>query len=427
MGHLRMANILQDILEGEEDVEIVKYAGSELLGQSGVDIIVKLWNGLIRRNLIRTVDVLVNFFIRIFVLPFIEVSQTVPFYEKLDEIKPDIIISTADGFNKVLGTYASENKIPFYIVITEISTFLDLVNPHATHITYFNETPEAIRNYDFDLTYFSYSLNKTTRFYQKVEYILKYYKDFVLKAYENSIFRNPDRELEQLNNARCRVIGPLAEKKHFTVKNVDEIKEKYNIPKDRDNVVVVSGSIGGKFLVQMAKALTKRYNKPLNLLVMCGRDKKTYEKMVNFKNTNEMINIIPYEYTNNFDEFIAVADCLIVRPSAGIFIESVLGMAPILTFDLVTSNDRGSLTMIEKYKLGEICKSKKELIPALEKILINKEVYKKNIERLQNMYARTYDEKKQLLRQIIFDNEFVDYEEKGSLHIESPLESSISH
>lgn len=418
MGHLRMANILEDILKTEGEVEVIKYAGSEILGSSDMDIIVNLWNFLIKKNLIRTADILLNFIIRITGAPILEAINTPTFMQRIDEINPDIIICTADGYNKVLGTYAKERKIPFYIVITEVSVFIDLVNPYATHICYFNETGEAIRNYDFDMTYFSYKLNKESTLFERIQYVLKFYNDYILHAYKNSIYRNPDKYLTRNNDAKYEVIGPLAERKHFSRKNVKSIKEKYGIPSSRDTVLIASGSIGGKFLMEMTDIICKGYEKPLNLLVMCGRDKITYEKMKTFKNKNSLINIIPFGYTDRFDEFLAASDCLIARPSAGIFIESLLNGTPEITFSTATSNDKGALTMIEKYKMGEVCDSKKELLSKLNKILENKEEYKSNIERLLFKYTQTYEDKKSLIRSIILEGHSAQYEDDREIESE---------
>jgi hypothetical protein len=272
-------------------------------------------------------------------------------------MNPDIIISTADCFNKMLGTYAKEKGIPFYIFITEISLFIDLVNPYATHLCYFSETGEAIQNYDFNKTYFSFKLNKETTLIEKIQYVLGYYKDFVFQGYKNSIFRNPDRKLEKLNDARFKLIGPLAEQKHFSEKDIEAIKEKYGLNNGRDNVILASGSIGGEFLSQMVDLICNKYNKPLNLIVICGRDDRTFNKINKYmvSNFNSNINIMPFKYIQSFDEVLAAADCVIGRPSAGIFIESILSKTPEITFRKATSNDRGTLTMIEKYSIGKVC------------------------------------------------------------------------
>lgn len=404
MGHLRMANILKDMLDGE-DVEILVKAGSDIQQTNDVYTVVKLWNYFIKKNLIRACDVIVNFALRMLVLPFMEANQDEVFIQKLDMIRPDIIVSTADGFNKAIGAYTSVRNIPFYIFITEISTFSDLVNPFATHICYFDETPEAIRSYDFDNAYFSYRMDEETTFPEKVKYVLRAYNDFVIHGRSNSIYRNPNRKLVRMNNAKCEVIGPLAEKKHFIPKNHDEMIKKLQLPEGRDNVIIVSGSIGGKFLLEMVKKIAATCTRPVNLLVMCARDREVYDRVIQYKKTNgnDMINIIPYEYINNFDEFLAAADCLIARPSAGIFIESLLNRTPMITFEVATSNDKGTLTMINKYEIGEICRSKKDVAASMEKLLANKEQYKENISKLLSKYYETYEEKEAALRSIILD------------------------
>jgi UDP-N-acetylglucosamine:LPS N-acetylglucosamine transferase len=426
MGHLRMANILEESLE-DKDIEIIKYAGSELIGDTSINTVVSLWNFFIKKNFIKTVDILLNFIFRIFIMPFVEVGNTQKFYNRLEEIKPDIIVSTADGFNKVLGTYAKENGIPFYIFITEISLFIDLVNPYATHICYFDETGEAIRNYNFNHTYFSYDLNKTTTMFEKAAYVLHYYKDFVVQGYKNSIFRNPNTSLEKLNSGKYRVLGPLAERKHFKQKNVDEIKEKYGFNNGYKTVVLASGSIGGRFLYEMVQLIFNEYKTNINLVVVCGKDEEMYNKLKNFQGISLNVNLMPFRYIENFDEVLAAADCIIGRPSAGIFIESILNRTPEITFRKATSNDKGTLTMIEKYKIGKVVDSNIEVIAALEEILLNKELYQRNLLKLTSKCCGTYEEKIELLRDIILNEKNHSYEFKGDFDRKISFNESLSN
>lgn len=428
MGHFRMASILEDMLKGE-DVEVIKCAGSEMINDNSLNVVIKLWNYCIKKNLIKTVDLLLNFIVRIFILPFIEVNSTEPYYKKLEEINPDIIICTADGFNRAIGTYAKEKGIPFYIFITEVSIFIDLVNPYATHLCYFNETGDAIRSYDFSDTYYSYELNPSTTLLNKVKYILKYYKDFVVFGYKNSIFRNPDRDLEQLNNAKFEVVGPLAEKKHFRIKDNEElieIKEKFGLNNGKDIVILASGSIGGKMLTETLQVILKTSNRSMNLVVICGRDEDTYNKLVNLSFDNTKINLMPFKFIENFDELLSAADCIIGRPSAGIFIESILNKTPEITFKTATSNDIGTLTMIEKYDLGKVVENKKEVVEALEDILSNKESYRVNIEKLLNNYCKTYEDKRDLLKDIILNQRAYNYIENEDFDAEVGLNTPLS-
>lgn len=417
MGHLRMANILEDMLRGEE-VEIIKYSGSDIAGSSDVDFIVYLWNFLIRKNLIKIADILMNFIIRILGVPILEVLNTKDFMNRLEDINPDIIICTADGYNKVLGTYSKEKKIPFFIFLTEVSVFIDIVNPYATHICYFSETGEAIRSYDFSSTYFSYNLDRKSTVFEKIQYVLKFYKEYVLLAYKNSIYRNPESLLEENNYAKYEVIGPLAEKKHFDKKDAKAIRKELGIPEDVDTILIASGSIGGKLIIKIIKFICENYNKQLNILAMCGNDSVTYNRLKVFKNTNTMINIFLYEYTDRFDKFIAASDCIIARASAGIFIESLLNRVPEITFRKVTSNDKGAITMIEKYGLGEVCDGVDEIILKLVKVLENKKLYRNNIDRLLLKYSKTYDDKKKLIRSIILEGNYSNYNDNAEVAVD---------
>ncbi len=417
MGHLRMAGILEDMLKGD-DIIIEKYAASEIVGSSDIDLIVNTWNYCIKKNWIRFVDILLNFLTRLFVLPVLDVAEGITLQKKLEEIKPDIIICTADGYNKSIGTYAAQKGIPFYIFITEISIFIDLVNPYARHICYFDETVEAIRNYNFDLTYYSYHVDHTMNLFHKITYVLNFYNDFITHSFKNSIYRNPENKLIKNNHAKCHVIGPLAEKRHFDYKDMEALKLKYELPKNRENIMVVSGSIGGRFLLSITKRLIRECNRPINLLVMCGRDKKIYDKLRLLKTQNSNINIIPFGYINHFDEILAISDCLIARPSAGIFIESLLNTTPMITFDKVTSNDKGTLTMIKKYGIGEVCEDEDALAAAMEKILKSKDVYQSNIHTLRQMYCFTYEEKEKLIREVILENNSVAYGEEKSIFMD---------
>ncbi|MFL0268443.1 glycosyltransferase [Candidatus Clostridium radicumherbarum] len=429
MGHFRMASILEDMLKGE-DVEIIIRCGSEMINDNSLNFVVKFWNYCIKNNFIRTVDFLLNFFVRIFILPFMEITSTEPYYKKLEEINPDIVICTADGFNRAIGTYAKEKNIPFYIFITEVSIFIDLVNPYATHLCYFNETGDAIRSYDFNNTYYSYELTPSATIMDKIKYVLKYYKDFVVFGYKNSIFRNPNRDLAQLNNAKYEVIGPLAEKKHFRIKNQEEIikiKEEFGLNNGKEIVVLASGSIGGKFLIEILKVIIKSSSKPMNLVVICGKDEVTYQELVNYSYNNENIKLVPLKFINNFDELLSAADCIIGRPSAGIFIESLVNRTPEITFRTATSNDLGTLTMIEKYELGRVVENKKEIVEALEDILNNKENYLTNMEMLLNSYCKTYDDKKELLKEIILNQRTFNYEVSEDYDADLGLNTPLSH
>jgi hypothetical protein len=134
---------------------------------------------------------------------------------------------------------------------------------------------------------------------------------------------------------------------------------------------------------------------------MCGNDNKAYERLANWEVKNPRLNIMPFAYTADFDEFLELADCAIIRPSAGVFTESLIKRTPVLTFKLASTNDRGSLTMINKYRLGEVCGHYRDLGRVLNTILDHKEFYRENIDKLLSQYPCDWDEQCAVLKQII--------------------------
>lgn len=401
MGHLRMAKIVERSLQSEPGLVIVNQAGSELFGLNDVKIIDRLWNFCIRKNWIRFTDIFINFILRLLFTPLDEVAEIQSIHQKLAIINPDIIICTADLWNHVLGSYASEHKIPFFVMITEISVFMDLVNPYATHLCYFQETVNAIHSFNFKTAYFSTVLHHTMSFPEKLAYVAKYYHDYVFNILNNSINRDINRNYMAKNQAPVRITGPMAEQKHYLPQNSREIREKLGIDPDIPMVLLLSGSIGGGILFGILKSICQTYQGPLNICAMCGNDQKTYHKIKRFRSGQAAVKVIPYQYQENIEEFLAGSDCVIARPSAGIFIESLLHRIPMVAYGNVTSNDRGTPEIISKYATGEICTVKTDLTPVLHKVLDNKAAYQKKIEQLLALYTIDFETQEHKLKDTI--------------------------
>jgi len=244
-GHRRVAEILESTLANKQGVLVSSHAGRDFFDAGFVNVINGLWNYLIGRNWTWLADVAINFVLRIFIVPVAEVLSTKPSLQKLDELSPDLIICTADGYSRVLGTYSREKNIPFYLVITDVSIFSDLVNPAATHICYFPETVGAVRSFSFESTYFAAALDRDSNLWDRVRYVLRMYLEHAVLWYRNPIYRNVDVEHPELNQARCVSVGPIVEPAHYEEKDQAAMRDKHDIPADVPCVVVVSGGIGG--------------------------------------------------------------------------------------------------------------------------------------------------------------------------------------
>lgn len=370
-GHQERARILKEILSAEFDGEVVVLAGSELLGSDSVDCIIALWNILLKWNMCRTVDLVVNFLVRLIPLPIIEVMNIGRFMDKLDALRPDVIVCTADGFNKSLGQYAARTGTHFYAVLTEISVFLDVVSRNATHFVYFSETADALRSFDVTKAYFAHDIDKGDGVWRKLSYILHYWLDYWPIRLGNRLYHDLRTSCLPQNDVSCIVIGPLVDKRHFQGKHRSELVRQLGLPPTPVTLLIASGSIGGRYVKRIVDLISRHFGHGTSIIVLCGHDLRMIEYLQVRARDLKTACLTAVGFVENVDEYMAVSDCVIARPSAGILVEALVNRTPLITFGRATTNDIGSVQLIEKYSMGEICDSEANLVTALKLSLIH--------------------------------------------------------
>ncbi len=399
-GHQRVTRILETILGEVENYHVVSYAASELFDDPTIKMINKLWSYLLRQNWITLADTLINFFLRIWVIPIVEVMQTGQYLDKLAKISPDIIICTGDGVSKVLGTYAREKSIPFYLVITDTSIFIDLVNPGAMHICYFPETINAIRSFSFESPYFAIQLDRTTSTWDKIKYVLKMYKKYILLTNRNSIYRNIDQKYSARNAADGVAIGPLVEPIYYEPQNKEAVRQKFGIDLQSPCLLVISGSIGGAYLSQVVRTF-QEYNTALTILVVCGQDQAAYQKVGSIKDRHSNIKVIPFGFVDYLNELYAATDVVVARPSAGVLLETLMSHIPLITSARATANDMGSVELISRYQLGEVYHELRDIPHLFTHISDHYPQYINNISNFLAQYPTDFGSLKKQIKGII--------------------------
>lgn len=405
MGHEVMANIIAAHLSHHPHIKIIQKAGSDLIKDPLVDLIVNAWNFLIRHDLIFLADVLVNYLLRLILLLLATITTTSQLHNKLDEISPDIIICTADGFAKSLGDWATEQKIPIFIIVMDLAVFYDVVHPKATHLCYFPETLNALQSFSLEQTYWSKCLTRASNLGDKTEFVFGYLRDFIFSFPQNNIdniYRNINNKYETKNNIRCEVIGPICEEKHYISHNWKKLREQLKIPIDRPCILMVSGSIGGAGIKKYITVLQEFFQKNLTIIAVCGRDEKLQAKVSKMANQNSHIQVHSLGFVDNLHQWMSAVDVILARPSAGVFRESLLARTPLLLPRRATANDLGTVIFVEKYQIGESFTDNHELTQKLNYILeVGKDRYRTKIDTLLSPYPSTFDECGEMIRDLI--------------------------
>ncbi len=406
MGHEVMANILANEILQDSHFEIIKYTITELLQDPLSELLTKTWvsawNFLIGHNWINVADILINYLMRFILLPIGEVSSVTAMHQILDQIAPDILICTADTAGKSLGSWAKEKQIPFFLVITDLAIFIDLVSPNATHICYFHETVNAVQSFPFTLTYWGNELTRSSKLSDQIRFIGKYLYDFVICYRQNRIYRNIDRDYQPKNQARCEVIGPLREAKHFEIREQKKLRDRFELSPTDSCILIISGSFGGNFCTKYLKYLQSLFLDSLVIIVACGRDEKLRVKIEEIAEKKPNGKVRSLGFVDNLHEWMSAVDIIVARPSAGVLLEAMLARTPLLLTRQAAANDRGTISFVEKYQLGECFTNRQDLKLKMKHLLEEKEQYQNRINALLKKYPSTFEEQRVTLCSILW-------------------------
>ncbi|MBL1177007.1 MAG: hypothetical protein FWK01_18270 [Pantanalinema sp. GBBB05] len=408
MGHEVMATILAEQILPNAEVEIVKSTITELLQDPFSEWLTKTWvaawNFFMRHNWSNVADALINYGMRLLLLPIGEVSAVKAVHQALDQLAPDILICTADTAGKCLGSWAKAQQIPFFLIITDLSIFIDLVSPDAIHLCYFPETVTAIHSFPLTLTYWSSELNRSSSLFSKLQFIGRYLHDFVIHYAQNRIYRNIDRNYPSQNQVACQVIGPLREAKHFTPRNQKTLRRQFDLPPTATCILVISGSLGGHFCIKSLKALQQLTFGDGVVIVACGQDQPLRTKVDRLAAQTPNCQVRSLGFVDNLHEWMSAVDVVLARPSAGVLLEALLARTPLLLPNHAAANDRGAVSFVENHQLGECFRNWQDLQLKLDRLLNEKAHYQRRIDALLKNYPSTFEAQRIHLRQILLNS-----------------------
>lgn len=402
-GHKRVARIVEDIIRSRMDAEITNIAANDVLRSPFMNCFEHFWNWVMQRNWVGFADFWGAFMTRAVVMPVLEALNTKRLHRLLEAHGPDLIVSTVDGFNKTLAAYALSKAIPLHIYATSYSVFLDNVQPKAKHFCYFGETASAIRSFDVESAYYRRFLTPEASPGEKLRYVASFWYE-VLHRRAEFLYARDGEGAVRCNGCQCIVAGPLVEAKHFTKRDVRAIKRRLGITNGLPCVLIASGSLGGEFILDAAYAMLAGLQNPLNLLVMCGQDRRILAKARRLARQTSAVRLFPFGHTGDFDDFLAISDCVAARPSAGVFNECLVHQKPYIAVAPSASNEKGIFTVIRKHGLGEVCERVRLLSLSVNRVLQIKVTYAENIRRFLESYPSDFRDMADLIAgEVIMD------------------------
>ncbi len=231
----------------------------------------------------------------------------------VDRYKPDIIIAVAPVMNTSAGLAAKEKGLPYLIITT-----------------------------DHDIKHWVYGI-------EKLQYAN--FKVTIGGDFDTSMGTLLSKGIPQ---SAIHVTGLPIKADFFEKKNVDGLKNQYNIEENKKVILLMMGGIGNKKIINYAKHLLCIKNAGFHLLACIGKSETLKSELSSLPvDPSNSLSIIPF--TNRVSDLIAISDLMITKPGPGAMTEAVALHVPILVDHTSPCLrwEKGNLDYIRKHQIGE--------------------------------------------------------------------------
>jgi UDP-N-acetylglucosamine:LPS N-acetylglucosamine transferase len=308
-GHIAASNTLQKLVGEEYDLKMV-YPINQLRIW-GVPSCEQFYNMMLRKNWIRSM----NFIVRHLAPPIFrsrlnKIEKIISSY--ISTYDPDLVISLIPFVNYPASEAARKKEIPYLLITTD----------------------NDLRNWAFELERLKHPQFKVT-----IGTDLPTTKDVLLKK------KIPESAIE--------TVGLPLRPDFITQKNKEQIKEEFNLPKDKEVILITMGGAGGETAYAYAKKIGNM-NLGAHLIVLAGRNAKLKKEVEHLK-LHPSNSLTVFGFTDRVSDLMAVSDLIITKPGPGTINEALAMKLPILidNTDISLFWERANVDMVMKYGVGQ--------------------------------------------------------------------------
>jgi UDP-N-acetylglucosamine:LPS N-acetylglucosamine transferase len=345
-GHRSPTQTLCDTLGNDYDIEVVDYMKETISRHDPICKLTKgrksseeFFNFIAKNGWYQISNFLSQQAIRSLSSEKYQNKFTTATYHYLKKKNPDLVISVIGFVNYPISQATEKLNIPFIIVPT------DLDQSYASHgfeNALINKTP--ISN-----TYYLYSF-----------------------AHEEIAKTLPQFSFDP---EQIQPIGFPMRQQFFEKKDIQTLKEKWEIPLDKKIVFLSLGGLGGAgtktWIEEMASS-----SKDLHFVVCIGRNKQLKKKLL-----NPDISMTIVEFTPNISDLMALSDLLIIKSGTNSFLEAINMKKPIVIdgTNQALQIEKFNCNLARYYQLAEIVENTKDIKVKVEKALDENNIANHNL------------------------------------------------
>jgi UDP-N-acetylglucosamine:LPS N-acetylglucosamine transferase len=138
------------------------------------------------------------------------------------------------------------------------------------------------------------------------------------------------------------------------------------------------------------------------VIALCGRDRSLIHKLQALKPASETVGLECCEYVNDMPARLRRASVLVARPSASLFLESILAGVPMLIPAKATKNDSGTVDLTRAWRIGETYDDDDEIPATLTRMLSNLGEYRARLQDLRMRYPEPRADVETRIRSVVW-------------------------
>ncbi|PID29196.1 MAG: hypothetical protein CR982_03310 [Candidatus Cloacimonadota bacterium] len=156
------------------------------------------------------------------------------------------------------------------------------------------------------------------------------------------------------------------------INKLDKIRSKYGFDNGKKLILIIGGGDGIPKGEKIVKNLVN-FLPDIQYAVVCGRDKKLFNKIKTLSKENNLIKV--FEYIDFVSELMSVSDLVISKCGPATFMEILLSKKIPIISSYIWEQEKGNVDFIVENKFGIYEKKVKKLPHIVNELLSNEDLY----------------------------------------------------
>lgn len=162
------------------------------------------------------------------------------------------------------------------------------------------------------------------------------------------------------------LLNPIMLKKR-TEDEIKELKNKYQIPKDKKVLLIAGGGEGLPGTLGIVREFIKQKD-DFVVIAICGRNKQSKFELEILKKTNPKFNLIIFGFVTFMEELVKICDCAVIKAGPASVFELLTNKKPVIISSFMHGQELGNMRYVVNNKVGYFIQEPKNISAKVHEI-----------------------------------------------------------